>query len=63
MKIFEPSKTLLIKLGSIAVHSDEMITAGHEFDVETIKSLLNDVEISESIREMDKLALLPKKRF
>jgi hypothetical protein len=63
MKIFEPSKSLLIKLGSIAVHSEEMLSGGgHHFDVEVVKALLNDPEVLEWISEMDKLALLPKKR-
>ena len=63
MKIFEPSKTLLIKLGSIAVHTEEMLSdTGHDFDIEVLKALLNDNEITEWLTEMDKLALLPKKR-
>ena len=62
MKIFEQSKTLLVKLGSIAVHADEAITKGHEFDIATLKSLLDDEEVKEWITEMDKLALIPKKR-
>lgn len=64
MEIFEPSKMLLIKLGSIVVHSDELTSdTGHDFDVTVIKALLNDVEVIEWLKEMDKLALLPKKRF
>jgi len=63
MKIFEPSKTLLIKLGSIAKHTEELLSdKGHQFDVEVLKALLNDVEVAEWLSEMDKLALLPKKR-
>jgi len=63
MKIFEPSKTLLIKLGSIATHTREMLSdTGHHFDVEVLKVLLNDSEVTEWMAEMDKLALLPKKR-
>ena len=63
MKIFEPSKTLLIKLGSIATHTEEMLSdSGHAFDVEVLKALLNDIEVVEWLSEMDKLALLPKKR-
>ncbi len=63
MKIFEPSKTLLIKLGSIATHTDELLSdKGHHFDVEVLKALLNDIEVVEWLSEMDKLALLPKKR-
>lgn len=63
MKIFEPSKTLLIKLGSIATHTEEMLSdKGHHFDVVVLKALLNDSEVMEWLAEMNKLALLPKKR-
>jgi hypothetical protein len=63
MKPFEPSKTLLIKLGSLAIHSDEMLSStGHHFDVEVIRALLNDEEVKEWLSAMDKLSLLPKKR-
>jgi len=63
MDIFYPSKTLLVKLGSIAVHTDEMTSnTGHHFDVEVLKALLNDEEVKEWLAGMDKYALLPKKR-
>jgi len=63
MKIFEPSKILLIKLGSIAVHAEEMISdKGHHFDVEVLKVLLNDSDVKVWLSEMDKFALLPKTR-
>ena len=63
MKPFEPSKTLLIKLGNLAVHTEEMLSVKrHAFDVEVIKALLNDIEVKEWLKEMDKLALLPVKR-
>ena len=60
---FEPSRTLLIKLGSIAVHAEEMLSEkGHYFDVEVLKTLLNDSDVKVWLAEMNKLALLPKKR-
>ena len=63
MSVFEPSKVLLVKLGSIAVHADEMISGrAHHFDVAIINGLLNDPEVTEWLKQMDKLALLPKKR-
>lgn len=62
-KILNPDMTLLIKLGSIAVHVDEMLSPrGHEFDRVALQSLLEDPEVKVWIDEMDKLALVPKKR-
>lgn len=61
--ILKPSMPLLVKLGSIAVHADEALSdKGHAFDTDTIKSLLSDPEVSAWLTEMDKAALLPKKR-
>lgn len=55
--------SVIVKLGSIAVHAEEMLSAkGHEFDISVLESLLNDPEIKEWIGEMNKLALLPVKR-
>lgn len=62
-KILNPDMTLLIKLGSIAVHADEMLSPrGHEFDKVALQGLLEDPEVKVWIDEMDKLALVPKKR-
>lgn len=62
-KVFEPSMTLLIKLGSIVVHTEEMLSPkGHEFDKIALKSLLDDLEVVAWLKEMDKQAFLPKKR-
>jgi hypothetical protein len=59
----EPEITLLIKLGSIAVHADEMLSPkGHEYDKIALKGLLNDPEVIEWLSKMDKMAFLPKKR-
>lgn len=59
----KPPASLLVKLGSIAVHVDEMLSPdGHAFDREAIKSLLTDPEVIEWTAAMDKLAFLPKKR-
>jgi len=56
-----PSITLLCKLGSIAVHADEMTEpGGHEFDVVAMRQLLNDPEVKMWIIDMG--ALLPRKR-
>lgn len=58
-----PPITVLIKLGSIAVHADELISPkGHEFDKIALSSLLSDPELIKWLEEMDKMAFLPKKR-
>jgi hypothetical protein len=58
-----PPVTVLIKLGSIAVHTDEYTGPdGHPYDLTVIKGLLDDPEIKEWIELMDKMAFLPKKR-
>lgn len=59
----KPDTSILIKLGSIAVHVSEMLSPeGHDFDRIVIQSLLNDSEIKKWLLEMDKMALIPKKR-
>lgn len=55
--------SVIIKLASLAVHADEMLSPqGHQFDQETIKSILADDEVKRFLSEMDKLALLPLRR-
>lgn len=57
------SMQLLMKLGSIAVHAQEMLSDdGHAFDRVALKQLLDDVEVKDWIAEMTKMALLPVKR-
>jgi hypothetical protein len=59
-----PSLTLLVKLGSIAVHVEEMLSPeGHAFDRAALQSLLDDVEVKAWLTEMDAMAFLPKKRL
>ena len=39
----KPEATLLCKLGSIAIHTDEMLSdKGHHFDITVLKGLLQD---------------------
>mgnify|MGYP001566040157 CR=1 FL=1 len=58
-----PSLTLLVKLGSLVIHIEEMLSdTGHSFDIDAITSLLNDKEVKTWIAEMNKDALLPVKR-
>jgi hypothetical protein len=59
----KPALALLVKLGSIAVHADEFLSdEGHPFDKVALKSLLSDLEVSDWINQMNKMAMLPKKR-
>jgi hypothetical protein len=58
-----PSVTTLVKLGSIIVHFDEAtMPGGHEFDMHTARTLLEDYEVKAWISAMNKLAMLPVKR-
>ena len=63
MKALTPSVSLLCKLGSIAVHAQELASPdGHAFDKAALQSLMNDPEVKEWIKEMDSAAFLPKMR-
>ena len=55
-----PSLSLLCKLGSLAVHADELTGIGHTFDLEAIKSLMSDPEVKAWIKAMG--PFLPVKR-
>lgn len=60
----KPSLTLLVKLGSIAVHTDELLSpGGHAFDKQAIQTLLGDPEVTVWIKQMTKAAFLPVKRI
>jgi hypothetical protein len=60
---FNPSVTLLVKLGSIAVHADEMMSDdGHKFDRIALQGLLADPEVAAWLQAMGKMAMLPLKR-
>lgn len=59
----EPSTSLLVKLGSIAVHTQELMAPGrHEYDISALGTLFQDADVIEWIASMDKMAFLPKKR-
>ncbi len=59
----QPKMSILVKLGSLAVHVDELLSPqGHTFDKEAIKSLLDDPELNEWLAAMDAMSFLPKKR-
>ena len=58
-----PSPTLLIKLGSIAVHVEEYLSVfGDPLDKSAIDALLVDSEVKEWRKQMDAMAFLPVKR-
>lgn len=59
----KPSLGLLVKLGSIAVHADEILSPYREaVDVDAIKTLLDDAEVRKWLAQMSKAAFLPVKR-
>jgi len=59
----KPSVSVLSKLGSLAVHCEEMLSAkGHMFDRHAIAGILLDGELKEWLVQMDQRALLPVKR-
>jgi hypothetical protein len=58
-----PSPTLLCKIGSIAVHTDEFLSPyGHPYDKAAIEDLLKDPEVVEWLTAMRHCALVPEKR-
>jgi len=59
----QPSLSVLIKLGSIAVHVDEMLSPmGHTFDRMALQQLLKDEEVRTWIAAAGKNGWLPEKR-
>lgn len=58
-----PTPTLLIKLGSIIVHYEELNSPhGHELDQAAINALMLNEDVIEWFKEMKRMALLPVKR-
>lgn len=56
-----PSLSLLVKLGSIAIHVEELLSPeGHVFDKAALQTLLDDQEVRQWISSMG--AFLPVKR-
>ena len=59
----KPSATLLIKLGSMVVHYEELLSSkGHAFDRLALNTLIADEEVKAWFAEMNKMAFLPIKR-
>jgi hypothetical protein len=62
-RLTEVSLPILVKLGSIAVHVEEMLSpTGHDFDKAAIRSLLDDPEVKAYLATLDAAGFLPKKR-
>ena len=57
------SLTLLIKLGSIAIHTEELLSPrGHQFDRDALNTLLNDKEVRELLENPELKVFFPVKR-
>ena len=63
MNPLQPHVSLIVKLGSIAVHADEMLSPhGHEFDKVVLLALLKDEQVVGWIEKMNAMSMLPVKR-
>jgi len=59
----KPTVSLLVKLGSIIVHQEEMTSQkGHRFDKYAFDAVRTDPEVVEWLANMTAMALLPVKR-
>lgn len=59
----KPSVSLLVKIGSIAVHADEILSpSAHSFDRHALQTLFDDEEVKTWLGQMNKMAMLPVKR-
>lgn len=56
----EPNPVLLVKLGSIARHAQELTSPhGHHYDGIALANLLDDADVVAWMQDMDAAALLP----
>ncbi len=61
--VLKPTPQLLIKLGSIITHYEELNSKdGHELDKAAIDSLMRNQDVIEWFEGMRKMAFLPVKR-
>jgi hypothetical protein len=59
----KPSASLLVKLGSIIVHAEELLSPnGHIFDHAALQTLMQDAEVQQWLKAMGAMAFLPVKR-
>lgn len=58
-----PNLSLLVKLGSVVAHVEELLSPdGHEYDKTAIRTLLEDSEVREWMATMTKMAFIPVSR-
>ena len=61
--VLNPPASLLVKIGSIIVHAEELMSPnGHEYDRIALQQLMRDVEVKTWLEAMDAGGFLPKKR-
>lgn len=61
--VLTPDTATLCKLGSIAIHAEELLSPhGHHFDKVALDQLMRDEDVVRWLKGMRKLALLPEKR-
>jgi len=61
--LYNPELPVLVKLGSIAVHVEEMLSDdGHAFDREAIRTLLAQPDLQHWLNGMKTMCLMPVKR-
>lgn len=59
----KPSAALLCKLGSIAVHAEELMSSdGHAFDKVALESVLADNDVRCWLVQMGSMSMIPLKR-
>jgi len=59
----QPTLSLLVKLGSIAIHAEEYLSPnGHPHDKIALDSCLQEYEVQQWLQQMNAMALLPVKR-
>lgn len=59
----KPAVSVLVKIGSIVVHAEELISSkGHAFDRHALEQLTTDPEVLEWRAQMDAMAMIPRKR-
>lgn len=59
----KPALSLLVKLGSLAIHVEEFFSpGGSKFDKAAMDSVLYDNEVLTWLKAMDGMEFLPKKR-
>jgi hypothetical protein len=59
----KPNTLILVKLGSIAVHAEELLSPqAHAFDHVALRTLLESADVQEWLKQMADMAFVPVKR-